>query len=372
MKSSLFLHSIEKCLGRLGNPQFYSLCMVLPILYSLFFFSPKINLWLGPPLDGTYEWSRALTILEQSKSPLEIASVREPAMKWRVLPALVSHFFDLGITGLYLLPWIGICLLLGTSAGFLSLFIRDRVSILLVLLILSTTGPFITCTNLVGINDAWAICGLIAVVFSRNPQILLVTSILTPWVDERFLIALPLALFCRTKINLKDKKLQAIYFSLLGAFLYLGVRFVFGGDVENAKAGDYVIYAFKDLFGYWRWIPFGWFMGFRAAWLILLVPLFLLKKQPKDCLFFLFGILMTLGTITVLAADTTRSVWVLMPSFWFGVFCLAKKLNQKKIRAFLSCILAINTLMPFVWITHAKGWPVMPLPLEILANLINK
>ena len=89
------------------------LSALIAVILSVCFLAPK--LWvLRQPMPGSFEWDRALTLIEQSKSPWSPAL--EPAMRSRILPGWVAYLLGLRGTSSLVLPWVGLLFWLGASA----------------------------------------------------------------------------------------------------------------------------------------------------------------------------------------------------------------------------------------------------------------
>ena len=351
--------------------RFIALAVGLAVAYSLFCFCPKLRLLTGPPMDGTFEWTRAITFLEQAKAPLDMSAVREPAMRWRVLPAIVAHGLHLGPAAVWVVPWLGILACLAHAAGTMLRLTGDRTITVLALCLLSGSGGIVTATNLLGINDAGVLLGLNVVAFSPSAWTITVAGLLTPWVDERFLFALPLAVACRTTLAPSTINWTGLVGATTGVVLYLGVRLAWEAAQPHSTSGQYIKDSLGSLGVYWRWIPLGWWMGFRAAWLFILLPLAVARK---DC--GLVGRWLLWGSsagalllITALATDTTRSAQLLTPLLLAGVAGAVRPLGAAEARRWLALAVLANAVMPLSWVTYNKTWPILPLPVELLIFL---
>lgn len=366
--------ALERAETRLASAtpgRFIALAVGLAVAYSLFCFCPKLRLLTGPPMDGTFEWTRAITYQEQCKAPLDLSGVREPAMRWRVLPALVAHHLHLGSAAVWLVPWLGILACLAHAAGTILRLTGDRTITVLALCLLSGSGGIITATNLLGINDAWVLLGLNVVAFSPSAWAITVAGLLTPWVDERFLIALPLAVACRMVLAPSSINWTGLVGAAAGVMLYLGVRLAWETAQPRSISGQFIKDTLGSLGVYWRWIPLGWWMGFRAGWLLVLLPLVAARKDSG-----LVGRWLLWGSsagalllITALAADTTRSTQLLTPLLLTSGAVAVRSFGVGEARRWLALVALANAVMPLSWVTYNKNWPILPLPFELLVYL---
>jgi|GEM_PF-2192946 len=364
------LDSGGRCLTQLSPFAFAACCSFVAIAISLAFYSPKFWL-LAQPIPGTLEWSRALTFLQQSAAPFDMSAVPEPAMRWRILPALISHFLRLGSLAVWIVPHAGLFVLLGYFGAVMAHQTGDRLTGLLASMFFATTGAVITVTNLLGMNDAWFMTGIVAVVCSNSPALMLSVGLLCPWVDERFLLALPLAILCR--ITLAEKGAQRLCLLLPGVIAYLVVRLAVTLAGHDTTSSSYVASMLVVLPPSLPYVPLGWWMGYRTGWLLILLPiatLWMRSKRKTAAALALLGS-GTLFGITLLASDTTRSTSLLLPLLVGCILALAKDFGATTNRLVLLGALLGNLIQPFVWITYNKLWLILPLPIELLRSWKN-
>jgi len=367
---SLRLEQADRILQGLGRRAFFALSIAVAIAYSLFFFSPKWRLFLTP-LDGTFEWTRALTFLQQIREPLAIEGAREPAMRWRLLPPLVAKGLHLEMSAVFLLPWLGILACLGYWSNLLLRQGLDRATTLLFLCILSGTGGFVTATNLLGINDAWVMLGLSVVAFSPSALAVAAAGLLAPWIDERFLIGLPLAFLCRTWLAglAFDKRVVAPLIAAVS--LYVLARLFHEISAADPSSRNFVAEVADGLSAYWRWLALGWWMGFRAAWIgVVFTLLWAAWSLPRhQWLLLLLAAAGSAIAMVFLAADSTRSSYILLPLLIASPVIAVRHFGAAATRLACASIMGLNALLPLAWVTHSKIWPIMPLPFELLVLL---
>ena len=66
-----------------------------------------------------------------------------------------------------------------------------------VAIVLGATGWFFASTGWLGYFDGWLVAALLLTTFARDRRTVWLMCLFAPWVDERFIIALPLALYTR-------------------------------------------------------------------------------------------------------------------------------------------------------------------------------
>lgn len=340
---------------------------LLALGLSVLFFSPKF--WLmDHPRPGTFEWERALTFLAQCRDPF--ASNIEGAMRWRLLPPLLAH--HLGLTGFsaLLIPYAGLIALSSTWCLAAARFTGDRLSALLLTIILGGTGGFIFVTTNFGINDGWFLVALLAVSIGRTKISLLLPGLLACWVDERFLLGLPLALFCRWWLQDRPAGFarQAAW-AALSLAPYLLVRGGYSWWIDDRGSGKYLSEALAIVPDYLPFTRLGWWMGFRAAWPLLLLAAFEWWRigGRRPLLIGSGAALAGLLSVTVLAADLSRSTHILLPMLFCGGIALCRILPATQPRRlWLAAIASANLLLPYLMVTYTKSVMVWSLPLELL------
>jgi hypothetical protein len=364
---------IGRRLDRLNRSSFFALCAVLSLTVSVFFFSPKF--WLmRRPLPGTFEWARALTYLHQCQVPF--AQDVEPAMRWRLLPPLVAHC--LGMTGYsaLALPVIGLLVLLGYWACVSERWFGNRLDALLFTILLGTTGAALTVTNWLGVNDSWFLLGLVVITAGQGPWSLFAATLLAPWVDERFLLGLPLAVFCRWWLhNRPEGFARVVVFGALGLLPYLLIRVCYTLWYGDATSVAYVTGTWVSLPAYVPYIRLGWWMGLRAAWILVILGIWSWWRDGGWPMFSSGLICAGSGmiTITVLAADLSRSTNILLPLLFCGAVALRRYYGDRvSTNHWLAGITLGNLIMPCVLVTYDKTDLIWGFPLELLRWFKNR
>jgi hypothetical protein len=367
------LERLDHRLRSLPYGSFLVLSCLVAIAVSVFFFSPKF--WLmKQPLVGTFEWDRALTFLHQCQSPFD--QNIEAAMRWRLLPPLVAHYLGLSGYGTLGIPFLGLFLFLVYWTHVSVRLLSDRLSAFLLTALVATSGGVITVTNWLGINDAWFLIALVAVASGRSWPSLVLPGLLAPWVDERFLIGLPLVLFCRWWLQGQPgrflKTTGICLLSLLPYLLIRGYSFCLAGD---ATSTGYVEGSLRNISAYISYAPLGWWMGLRAGWLlVILAGLSWLWRCRLPCA--LLGICCVLASwwsITVLAADLSRSTNLLLPLLLCGA-CVVKNETSPggALRSWLLFCLLFNCLTSYVGVTFNKVFLTWPFPFELVRFFKNQ
>ncbi len=336
-----------------------TLIVGLTLLLTVTAFAPRLWLMRGP-VPGSYQWSRALSYLDQCAHPLRPDV--ELAMRWRLLPPAVAHGLMLPGCAPLVIPWIGVIALTAYVAVLFRRRVDDRDFVLGGTLLVATTSAVLVPVTWLGINDAWAWLALLAVAFGRGRWTVPLALLLGPWIDERFLIALPLAWLTRQAdegangTRLRDLGWILPYLVIRGAITLATVH---GGTAESAFVARQTAYLAHMAAN----LPFGWWMGLRAAWLPLAAVLVLAPAQLRPRWFVVLGL--TLVAASVTATDVSRSIAMLLPVVLLGCFQFARQRPDLASRALLLAGLA-NLLIPAAHVVATEIDPIHPLPVELL------
>lgn len=355
----LRLAALGARLDRLSGPAYAGVAVGGALLLSLAFFSPKFQLWHLPG-GQNFEVVRARSYLAQVEQPLRRDV--EPAMQWRLLPPLVANGLGLRGWSALILPWLGVAALLGTCIFLLRREGLGRTAVLLATAGIATSSAVLVPTGWLGLNDAWVWAALAGTALGRGRIALVLLVLLAPWVDERFVIGLPLALAVRQHLRAGGARPGTVILTAALALLpYLALRLGLRGALGGDAAGGFM----RDtLTGFATWMPFaplGWWMAWRAGWIPLGAALAGAGRAGVALGLLALG---TLGVMTVLAADLSRSAAILLPLVLLGCIRLAAADRVRGERR-LAGVLALNLLLPAMHVVHVKTDLISPLPLEL-------
>lgn len=334
------------------------------LLAVVFFFSP--HFWImREPMPGSYEWSRALGYLRQCEAPF--TRDVEPALHWRLLPPLVAHSLGLEGRWAFLLPWAGIVAFMSYAAVLLRRALDDWRWILGGLLVVGSTSAVLVPLHWLGINDAWIWLALLVVAFSPSSPSIALACLLAPWVDERFLLAFPLAWACGRAHAGEPVFSRAV---LQAAWLlpYAAARLSISAQfpAERAAAGAFVATHLVEQLKLLPIAPLAWWMGLRAAWLP--ACLAFAGQRREHVVPLALGTFIATGSAFFLAADLSRSISVLTPLVMLGLLRHARSSPDGAARRLL-ILGGVALLLPAMHVVHQRFAPVAPLPVELLRLL---
>ena len=342
------------------------------IALTLAYFAPHLGT-LMEPSPGTFEWDRALGFLRQCANPW--APDVEAALRWRLLPPTVAYWLGLRGIGALALPWLGVVALLTQLHWMLRRAGLGRAACLATMVLVAGSGGALTSMHWLGINDGWYLMGLVTVTLSRGLRSLVVACLLCVWIDERFIVGLPLALLCRTltapdlpnpaSFAILFKRLWHVSWPAAAAVLpYALIRVSLSVGDDDLSNGWFLHRVAREFVNWAPYAPLGWWMGLRAAWAPLVTGLrdvSILRGTPA-ALLCLLTTAATLALSLVLASDLSRTTILLLPGILCGAISLAQSSSGERV---LLVAAAANLLIPAMHVSYSHGEPIYYLPLEL-------
>jgi hypothetical protein len=328
----------------------------LAILVCAWFYPPRLEVWSRRDV-RLQEWYRADAFLKQCQEPLR--QDVEPAVRWRLLPPVVCHALGLRGNEPLAFCWVGLGVFAVALAARLDRLTGSRGWTAIGTVGFATSGPFITALGWLGMNDGWYLLALLETVAGRSLWALAVWTCVGPWVDERFLIALPLALVVRMRLPGPQTASWKRTCAAAGAGIapYVLLRVAFSLTHRDVVSSGYVGAMLEVFRLYAAYVPLGWAMGFRTLWLVIAAGLLANEsgRGPRAACMALA--LASLIFISVVAWDLDRSTGILLPAYIAGIVAAAKAPDSRKSRlllAGLACVL-LNLALPYA---HIVGFTV--------------
>ena len=330
------------------------------LLLSVFFFAPRLSVMSSYSLGAT-QWVRGHNFLLQCEDPFRRDV--EPALHWRLLPPLVAQALQLRGNSPLVLPWIGILALIGYSAVILRRRRSDARFVFGGTVLIATTAAVLVPVGWLGVNDAWVWLGLLAVAFGRSRWALPLSIFLCPWIDERFIIGLPLAWVVRCIEREEPLFSRATWdFGLL--LVYAAVRIGFGGSPLADPSTGFFLFDVAPRSG--ALLPLaamGWWMGLRAGWLGIGYALHSIHGGRRTLL--ALTLFATLLVSLVLAADISRSAAIALPVVILGCSSLARSRPDAAPQALFWVGLS-NLVLPAAHVVYKQLDVIDPLLLELV------
>lgn len=320
-----------------------------------FFFSPRVVVWRG--LDAPETWfypelNRAVDALRQLEAPFaDIENPSNMVIEWRLFFPLVGHWTGMPWWLYLALPHVGSVL----AVAWLIRILRDRTGDAAMAcggaVAVAASAWFFVSAGWLAYFDAWFVLGLLAVAFADARVALALACLATPWVDERFVLALPLVMAVRVADRAGKSAPRRLWLDLAvivaASVPYPMARLVALSQATDAS-GQYVQLMREHLADVspWRFIEGAW-SGFRAAWVFPACAMVMLWTSRPRWLFVLTAAtaLGTAAACLVVAADMSRSFAMLLPLAVLGVVWCATHPDVRWRRA-VPLIAAANLLLP--------------------------
>ena len=303
----------------------------------LFCFSPPFGafrLWSRvPEMQGMLEVRRGVSVLAQAAHPG--AAITDPlhaAIRWRLLFPVLAHVLQLPAVVLFGCAPLGALLTLAFLIGVLRRGGLGFAAAGLAALILGATSWFFTSVSWLGYFDSWLVLALLVAAFAENRRLVWAACLLAPWVDERFVLAAPLALLCRhvwlgrpapagnpAPLGRRELIVPAV---LLGAFVIIRLGFLSGPASAGTSIPGYFA-SFNFTAVPWSRLLFGAWSGLRAAWFFVGAAAWLCWQERRS------GLWMAAATLTLLVAglgtaqDLSRAMMLELPAALLGILLAA-------------------------------------------------
>ena len=244
------------------------------------FFSPRFVLWRGVAIaedlpEPFAEFDRAIPSLAQLDDPAQpITHTYHKVLAWRLLFPLVGHYLRVSHDVFLALPHVGCLLALWLSAWLTYERLRRWWPTFYATALLAALPWFFVSCSWLTYFDSWLILGLLAAAFVPSRWALGAACLATPWIEEHFVLALPVTMTVRAtalgqiETGNRQDMLRDLATVIATSVPYLMIRLVawLDGDVYSSW---YLAVHMREV----RKIPFqrfvdGLWSGYRVAWLI--------------------------------------------------------------------------------------------------------
>lgn len=274
------------------------------------------------------ETRRGVCVLLQVEHPgIEIPDKLHDAIQWRLLFPIIGHVLNLPPIAVFGLAYVG-CV---ATLGFIITVLRRRgagfIESGLAALVLGAGSWYFTSVCWLGYFDSWLVLALLLVAFAETRWPVWLACVWAPWVDERFVMALPLALLCRyLHLTAKPgappfvwKRELAWPAGLVAVFLIVRFGLLAGRSTSGATIGGYLAWlnghselsGSRVALGIWEGLRAGWW--FVAAAVVQLWP----RRSRALVLAAATAAMVIAGIAT--AQDYSRSMMLTMPVALLGV-----------------------------------------------------
>ena len=295
------------------------LLAVIFFAVSLGWFCPRFYLWNPAEFYDFPECNRAVATLLQARAPsADIVPIGgNDVIRWRLLFPTLAYFFKLSPDVLVILPFVFSFLMLWAAGSLIYARTQKLSAAAAATALAATSAPFFVSTGFLCYFDSALALLMIGTVFCERRVSVFALAALAPWVDERFILALPLLLWARAALQKKVAEMILPIALGLAPYLVLRVFAALAGDFTGGYWSNYLRFDHntKRLFlGLWE--------GLRWGFAPVMAALLWAKKEIR-----LGGILIMLAMIFLhltIAGDYSRSGVIFLPIMLLGVIALAK------------------------------------------------
>ncbi|MBI5691045.1 MAG: hypothetical protein HZC55_13235 [Verrucomicrobia bacterium] len=352
------------------------------VLLTITCFSPRFWLWpaAGAPLGDIValqpEFHRAFHALRQLADPWQrIDDPVNRVIEWRLFWPVIGHYLALPPAWYLALPHIGCLATVFATAGLVWRSTRDLLPTVALTVLAATSSWFFVSTGWLAYHDSWLILAILLACFGRHGATLLLAALVAPWIDERFLLSLPLCLAVRAlgadrpSPPTRGELLKAAGLLLAGIAPYAAVRL--GCELSGFRATSSRYWGDRPLLPAPIWVM-GWGLwnGLRLGWVLLACSVLLAPRDRLRRISAAFVLLAVWVSLCV-ADDLSRSASVALPAVIAGGLVLWRD-SPDRARRLLPWLGAGNLLLPAQHIIAAPGttalWHSVPV-LSVTAEL---
>lgn len=222
-------------------------------------------------------------------------------------------------------------------------------------LLFTCTGWFYFSTGLLSYLDSFTMFALLVLAFSRSSWFIFAISAFAPWVDERYILTIPLMLAVRwLHFQKEDKSIKSLFQDTmivsLGICPYLGTRLMALLYLE----GDYQDYFRRILWHHYGHMFWGSIVGIKVWWLFLgYLIYYLFKTYSKVCALVITAILLlTIIQCMGIAYDYNRTIATVLPAGLLGALLWVEAARKWQVILVMALALGLQLLTP----THHYIW----------------
>lgn len=345
---------------------------ILFFVLAFFVFCPRFYFWdpVGSPtLPESY---RAFYVLVQlQNSPfVKIPDIGSNVLEWRLLFPVVGYIFHIHWIPFFALAHASVLALLLYVAHVVYARTRSWWAAAIATALAATSSAFFISTGFLGYFDAAMTLALLVTCFSRRRVFIWAAATLAPWIDERFVFALPIALWCQW-MQTQDLKaaLKLMVPMILGIAPYLLLRVMaMAMNTDHSQGFFHDLFTrfdmqvYKALVGSWDALRWGWaavILGVFAAW-----PRATPRRMFWPRLFALTVIPAAMIFLLLSAGDYSRSMMVLLPMVLTGII-LSWPQRTAQTMFLLTALAVLNFVMPAYHSFRAFHIQIYPYPLQL-------
>jgi tetratricopeptide (TPR) repeat protein len=357
---------------------FAMVASLLAFVLSIACFAPRFMLWswidLDPDEHHPPEFNRAIDTLRQLDHPFTpIANPTNAVINWRLLFPLLGHVLRLPRWAFLALPSLGCLLVLAYVAILVRRDGGTRLATLAATALSATTSWFFVSTGWLAYFDSWYVLGLLVAAFSRSTVAAAAACLLCPWVDERFVLSLPLVVLVRgiragtleRGVSKRFRSEVLLFVALVAAYCTLRLIALLTAQDLGSAAHLRGRLASVHLTGE---VIDGLWSGLRALWAFAIAAPILLARRQRLVQAALLALLVvaTAAANAPIAADLSRAASTLVPAAVLGIVLVVRAEPKRAVWP-LAAALAFNLLTPARHVIEGwrEGIEILPLHVEL-------
>jgi TPR repeat protein len=301
---------------------------------------------------------RGYHVTRQVENPdYEIPESTHKILRWRLLVPTVARLLglpDWATLGLAHLGCLGLVCFLAFVAQRL-VPSASSTAIAGFCLIAGSTAPFFTSMGWLGYYDSLLALALLAVAFAEKRFLVIIACFLAPWIDERFVLGVPLALLVRLLVNapvdVRGWIRHEAALPVLIVCAYSLLRLQIGGTGGSQTVAQYFAQFVRDrpISGLQRLM--GAAAGLRAAWVLVVVGLAGLFVSSlgfrRNLGPWAAATAMLTGLVAVYTAlDLSRSMVLLLPLVPLGWLVMSRHLTKSRLSGATLLLAVVSMLLP--------------------------
>lgn len=363
-------------MNRLPTPLKTALLALGVLVLLLWFFSPPLAAWRAwsraDEIGFLPEVRRGTVVLEQINAlGAPVADPLHGAVQWRVLFPALGHVLSLPSWVIFSFAHVGAWLALWSLAERAKSRGASWTETAALVVIGGAAAWFFAATGWLGYYDSWIVLGLAMVTVARRREWVWLACLATPWIDERFVLAVPLALLARHLDGGAERRAAwksewGVPLALIGLFAVVRL-WLLPGTSGNATVAGYL--AWLDL-AKTPWTQFGRGIleGWRVAWGLAALALWAVARNhgPKAAFTLGAAAVVVLGVALATAQDFGRSTMLLAPLIWLGAGAWNEWAAPRRPLA-LGGAVALTLLWPAHHVMSDATMPVRTLTHELSA-----
>jgi len=277
-------------------------------------------------------------------------------LEWRTLFPMLGHYLSFIPTWLFFaIPHI-FCL--GLLWYVARLVLRRTGNLMLALLatsLASTSGAYMVSMGFLGYFDSALLLCILVCCFEGKALPVWAAASLGCWIDDRFVLALPIILWCQWRQGWA----RSFLWTLLGCLPYLALRLLAitgnGDDSQSILASmtKGKLDTLRILQGLWDGLRWGW---------LLIIPAFIHARKWQIA-YGLTVVPLAILVLELIAGDFSRSVGVALPLVILGIISINPRWITSKIipPIWIAALIIINYTLPAYYSFrpfHARIMPV--------------